>query len=433
MIKRLQFWWHAAAAMLLVLPALLAVNAADPPFPPTLAELVLPDPLMMNDGSTVTSTEHWRDQRRPELLELFSREMYGRAPERPKAMTFEVFDDTPDALDGRATRRQVALYFNGQMNGPRMDLLIYTPNAVKGPAPAILGMNFWGNHAVHPDPGIRITTSFMESNRNPWADLSCVTNNRATEGCRGINARHWPVERFIERGYAFATIYRGDLDPDFDDGFTNGVHALYPELQRRGDNFSTIGAWAWGLSRAMDYLESDSQIDGNKVAVFGWSRLGKTALWAGASDERFAMVLSNESGAGGAKLFRRGVGEDIRRLHRYFPHWYCGNFWNYVGQDTELPFDQHLLISLIAPRPVYIGSALEDTLADPLGEFLGARAADRVYRFLGTDGLPADEQPPVNTSVQGRIGYHVREGVHEVREFDWTQYLAFMDRHFVNQ
>ena len=388
-----------------------------------------PDPLLFDDGTRVTKPEQWLERRRPELLTLFHREMYGQAPGRPPGMKFEVFDEDSKALQGRATRRQIAVYFNGQTNGPRMDVLLYLPNNMARPVPTFLTLNFWGNHAVIADPAIRITQNWMESNRNPWVDLSGVTNGVATEACRGINARQWPIETILERGYGFATIYRGDIAPDKFDGFTNSLHALYPELQGRGDNFTTIGAWAWGLSRAMDYLVTDPRVDAQRVAVFGWSRLGKTALWAAATDERFALAISHESGAGGAKLFRHGVGETIERLNTVFPHWFCGNFRKYNGRDREMPFDQHMLISLIAPRPVYVASAEEDLHADPAGEFLSAQLASPVFELFHNEGLPAKVPPLVSQPVFGRIGYHVRPGKHDVLPFDWEQYLTFADMH----
>lgn len=389
----------------------------------------LPDPLVFNDGSRVASPEQWHDRRRAELLELFEREMYGRAPAKPANLKFIVFDDDPQALGGLATRRQITLLFTGGSNGPKADLLLYLPNQVKGPAPTILGLNFWGNSAIHPDPGIRLVRGRLETNLNAYVDASCVSNGVATEACRGINSRQWPVEKILSRGYALATMYRNDIAPDRFDGFTNSLHAAFPELQSRGDNFTTIGAWAWALSRAMDYLETDPRVDAKRVALFGWSRLGKTALWAGARDERFALVFCHESGAGGAKLFRRGVGESITRLNTVFPHWFCGNFRKYNEQDIRLPFDQHMVIALVAPRPIYIGSAWDDKNADPEGEFAGARAASFVYRFLGTEGLPDSPWPAVDHSIQGRIGYHVRTGKHDVTEFDWIQYLEFADKY----
>ncbi|MBN8821910.1 MULTISPECIES: acetylxylan esterase [unclassified Spirosoma] len=392
----------------------------------------LPDPLVLKNGRRVTSVTQWRTQRRPELLALFASQLYGQSPSKPAQMRFEVFDSAPKALGGKATRKQVAVWFNGKPDGPRMDVLLYIPNGVKGPVPAIVGLNFWGNSTIQADPAIRISTSWMESNRgNPYIDVSCVVNHQSTDACRGLNARQWPVDSILSRGYALVTAYREDIASDeATRKFSTGVHPLYPDLQNRGDNFGTVAAWAWGLSRIMDYLQTDKAIDAKRVAVFGWSRLGKAALWAGATDERFAMVISNESGAGGAKLFHRGVGENIRRLCTVFPHWFAANFRNYMDQDTLLPFDQHLVISLMAPRPVYIASAEQDKNSDPEGEFESAKAASSVYQFLGTDGLPTTQRPPLNQSVQGQIGYHIRTGGHDVTGYDWAQYLRFMDKHF---
>jgi hypothetical protein len=383
----------------------------------------LPDVLMLNNGKKVTTAKQWKTQRKPELLQLFKREMYGASPGKPAGMTFKVFDEDKNALGGKATRKQVTVYFTGKADGPKMDILLYVPNKAKHPAPAILGLNFDGNQSVNADPAIKITTS--------WEDRGTkgVINNHATEAMRGSNASQWPLEMMMDKGYAVATIYRGDIDPDYTDGLSQGVRSLYPELQNRGDNFSTVGAWAWGLSRALDYLQTDKAIDSKHVAVFGFSRLGKAALWAGATDERFALVISNESGAGGAKLFHYTAGEGIRRLCTKFPHWFCTNFKKYVDQDSILPFDQHMVISMIAPRPVYVASAKDDTNSNPEGEFWGAKNAEAVYKLFGPYGLPADTQPPLNTPAVGRIAYHIRPGKHDVTDYDWIQYLNFADKY----
>jgi len=408
--------------------ALAMLALADPPPLPAY-----PDPLQTMDSHYVniriTTAEQWRTQRRPELLELFTRYMYGVVPPRSAAMKFVVFEKGTDALGGKAIRRQITVLIEGKADGPKFDLLLYLPKSAAGPVPAILGINFWGNHAITADPGVRITTSRVESGKNPFVDLGCVHNGQATEGCRGINASQWPVAEMLDRGYALATLYRGDVDPDTPDGFDRSLKAFYPELQKRGDNFSTIGEWAWALSRALDYLATDHGIDAKRVAVFGWSRLGKAALWAGATDERFAAVISNESGAGGAKLFRRGIGENILRLNTVFPHWFDTNFSQQNNLDNQLPFDQNEVIALIAPRPVYIASAVQDANSDPEGEFAAAKGAESVYRLLGKTDLLPEKWPPVNQPVGGDIAYHVRSGGHDVKPFDWEQYLAFLDRH----
>jgi len=382
----------------------------------------LPDVLALSNGKKVTTAKQWFDKRRPELLSLFKKEMYGQSPGRPADMTFKIFDEGKDALNGKATRKQITVYFNGKADGPQMDILLYIPNKIKHPVPAIVGLNFDGNHAINADPAIKLSTSWFDKGKN-------VVNNRATEAMRSTNASQWPLETIIDRGYAVATVYRGDIAPDHDHNLDEGVFPLYPELQNRPDNFATVSAWAWGLSRILDYLETDKAIDSKHVAVFGFSRLGKAALWAGAADTRFALVISNESGAGGAKLFHETAGEGIRRLSTKFPFWFCNNFKKYTDQDSILPFDQHMVISLVAPRPIYVASAEGDLNSNPKGEFAAAVAAGPVYKLLGTSGLPTTTMPPVNTPVVGRMAYHIRTGQHDVTNFDWAQYLNFADQY----
>ena len=387
----------------------------------------LPDPLIFSNGKGVVSPSQW-PQRRQELFQIFTEQMYGRMPERPRHVRFKVYDRDRHALGGKATREQVAILLNGHKDGPRMDLLVYIPNGIKKP-PVIFGLNFWGNETVDSDPGIRISQRWVESSHNPFINLSCVQNHRATDACRGIDTGRWPVEKILSGGYALATAYRGDINPDRKDGNAESIRSAYPELAKGGDNFSTIAAWAWALSRGLDYLETDRRIDPHRIVAFGWSRLGKAAVWAAATDDRFAALISNESGAGGAKLFHHVAGESIHRLNTIFPYWYCENFKQYDGREAELPFDQNEVLALVAPRPLYVASAIDDKNSDPEGEFLAARAVTRVYEFLGSTGLPATDWPSVNAPVLGRVSYHVRSGGHNVTDFDWDQYLRFCDRY----
>jgi hypothetical protein len=383
----------------------------------------LPDILRLNNGTTIHSAHQWITKRRPEILGIFTQQMYGQSPARPEKMTFQVVDNDCKALGGIATRKQIRVLFNGDPDGPYMEILLYLPNHVKHPVSLFVGYNFAGNQSINNDTAVHITRSWM-SNKTKG-----VIDNHATEATRGIASGAWPVETILKRGYGLATMYAGDIDPDFDDGFKNGIQALYPELEKNDANFSTMAAWAWGLSRALDYFETDKTINSKKIIVYGTSRMGKAAIWAGATDQRFAMVISNESGAGGAKLFHHLKGENIAQICKVFPHWFCRNFGQYTGKDSILPFDQHMVLALIAPRPLYVASAQGSNLTDSYGEFLSAKYADPVYRLFHNKGLPLKEMPDVDHAVFGQIGYHNRTGKHDILPYDWEQFLHFADMH----
>jgi hypothetical protein len=385
-------------------------------------QYTLPDPLVLENGEKVADAETWKAKRRPELLALFKEHVYGAMPPAMKIAKVEKHAPDENAMGGLGIRREVTLSFKADGSGPKINVLMLLPKNVKGPVPAFVGYNFNGNHTVHADPGIRLAKVY---DRKPGSEGTV-----AEESTRGDSASRWQVEKILSRGYALVTVYYGDVDPDFYDEFKNGVHQLYPDYQNREDNWTAIGGWAWGLHRVLDYLETDKVIDAKHVAVIGHSRLGKTSLWTGATDERFALVISNDSGCGGAALARRRFGETVARINTSFPHWFSKTHKKYNDNEDELPVDQHELIALMAPRPVYVASAQEDQWADPKGEFLSCVAADPVYRLLGLEGLPTKTWPEVNHPVAGTIGYHVRTGKHDVTAYDWDQYLNFADKHF---
>jgi hypothetical protein len=386
----------------------------------------LPEVLVSLQGRKISTSREWMEIRRPEVLSLFEEYIYGKIPGELTFYSAKIIEQDNNALEGRAVRKQVVLGFRKSGMEMELDVLMYLPKNV-AKAPVFIGYNFYGNHTVRDDPEIPLTRSWIRN--NPAAG---IVDNLATEKGRGTGSRSWDIEKIIENGYGLVTMYYGDIDPDKDD-FTDGVHPMfYKEGQERPlpDEWGSISAWAWGLSRVMDYLETDNDIDPERVIVMGHSRLGKTALWAGSLDQRFAIVISNNSGCGGAALSRRRYGERLGRMNQAFPHWLCGNSKQFDWNEDSLPVDQHMLISLIAPRPVYIASAEDDRWADPKGEYLSGYYASPVYELFGLKGLMEKEMPGLNSPVMNTIGYHIRSGRHAVLPYDWKQYIRFADMHF---
>jgi dienelactone hydrolase len=362
-------------------------------------EYQLPDPLLAADGTRITSTQQWEQKRRPETIELFRQHVYGRTPGRPQ-VRFEVLSVDEKAMDGRATRRTIRITAADGGNSYSFPFSLFTPNQAAGRSPCFVLIN---------------------NRRVDSADPS-----------RKEQADFWPAERIIERGYATAVFMTNDVDPDRngDEARALGVRgALGSPGRTDEDAWATLGAWAWGASRVMDYLETDAKIDAGRVGLVGHSRGGKTALWAGAQDERFAISISNNSGCGGAALSRRRYGETVAAINRGFPYWFNGNFKKFNGREDELPVDQHQLIALIAPRAVYVASADADFWADQRGEFLAMAHAGPVYALYGQPTLRPDEMPGLESPlVRGRMGYHIRRGGHGLTRYDWERFMDFADQ-----
>lgn len=385
-------------------------------------EYILPDPLVFQDGSKLADKNDW-NKRRAEIYSLFSKEIYGIIPDWHGKIEITPVSRKENVLDGLATREEVMLHIKNEINQINVLLLIYIPHSSK-PVPAFLGYNFYGNHTITSESDVALTHGWVRNN-NGYK----ITGHRATETSRGLFVSMWPLKEILSRGYGLVTLNYGDVDPDDNDKYTRGANILF-NSRRDSTSWGKISLWAWGLSRVMDYLETNQAIDKKKVAIIGHSRLGKTALWAGASDPRFAMVISNNSGRVGAALTKRIFGEPLDFMHSAIPFWFCDHFGKYTGKENLVPVDQHELLALIAPRPVYVASAEDDLWADPRGEFLSCVKASPVYRFLGKEGFPVCQMPPVNQPVFGTIGYHIRTGKHDVTSYDWKCFMDFADFHF---
>ena len=403
-----------------------------------LPEFELPDLLLDFSGKKVSTIKNWNETRRPEILAAFCENVFGTMPTDQHRVVitsklnvdatheFKIVPNDSGTVSGRVRELTLTLSATSSPGlSQNLSLLVITPSNSDGPCPAFLAYNFLGNATVDPCPSIPLTKVWQSKERKRIL---------LTEQKRGTRSNRWPVGLILSRGFSLVTLNYGDVDGDFDDSFRNGVHAFFPDLQNREDNWSSIGAWAWGLHRVMDYLELDPAVDTKNVIVFGHSRLGKTALWAGATDPRIAAVISNNSGCGGAALSRRRFGESVKRINTVFPHWFAKRHRKYNDNENECPVDHHMLIALMAPRSVYVASAEGDRWADPKGEFLATANAGPAFELFGktplipTSQLSDSLELPSLEKPQGTdVRYHIRRGKHDVKRYDWTQYLDFAE------
>jgi len=404
-----------------------SLQAADKsrfPEPSALPERpALPDPLVRMDGRGVTTPREWQRQRRPELKALFQHYMYGTLPPKPSHMSARVTGEHRNFLGGKAKLTTVTLSFDA--NSPQLDLMLVTPLNATHRVPVFLTLNFCGNHAIHNDPRIPLARGWMNSG------CAGCQNNHATEAARGSQARDWPLEQIIDRGYAFASVATADIDSDrkdVSDGVYRWLSTRWGGTNPPADR-GTIAAWAWGLHRCVDYLVQNSELDSQRIAVVGHSRNGKTALLAAAMDERIALAIPHQAGCGGTAPSRGTVGESVERINTVFPHWFNARFKQFNRETSRLPFDQNGLVALMAPRPVLLSNASEDTWANPVGQFDVLRGAESVYRLLGAGGLEAPEMPPPGTLLKSRLGYYIRPGKHSMTAGDWEVFLEFADEH----
>ena len=368
----------------------------------------LPELLVTAEGKTVETAEEWRNIRRPQILSLFSNLIYGRVPkpESPVKTEFKVIKTDPKFMGGRATRKDVRISFSSNKGKAEMLVLVFVPNKAAKPAPAFMKHSF--NDTKSRDFDVH----------SMWP---------------GLLRNGWPLGKFFDRGYAFVAVYQQDLVGHNEVEFLKRIHPLF---YKKGQSFPKAHEWgvlsavAWGAMRAMDYLETDEDVDHERVAIMGHSKMGKATLWTAAQDERFALAISAQSGCAGAALWRRRSGETLEKMVTRFPYWLCRNAWKFVGREDDLPIDQHMLLACIAPRPVYVHSGVEDTWADGRGEYLSAYHASEVYRLLGKKGLSSESSPPVGEAIiESDVGYHIRKGGHSIEMYDWERFLDFADYH----
>jgi len=384
----------------------------------------LPDPLVMSSGERVTSASMWRERRRPEIVKLYETEIYGRIPDNAPKVKWEVTETDAAARDGAAIMQRVVGRMGDKPDGPRMNLTVYLPAKASGPVPMLLSLTF-----AFP-PGGRGAAD--KSKGSTPGQPSSGTQQTKTPPPRG--PAFDAIGELIGRGWGYATLGYSDIQPDRANQWTSGVIGLTRkegQTQPAPEEWGTISAWSWGISRAIDYLETEKAVNPKQIAITGVSRLGKTVLWASAKDERVAAVFSVVSGEMGAALIRRDWGETLDDMAQNFAWQFCGNLQKWVGRWNELPVDQHMLIALSAPRPVYVNGGLTDQWSDPKGEFLSMVGAGPVYRLLGKRDLGTTELPPLDTPLtSGDLAFHYHSGGHQAVPADWKAFLDFAERHF---
>ncbi len=417
-------------AMAAAASTLLAQTLPPPADLPSRPEL--PDPLISLDGRRADTKQKWMAERAPELRRLVQHYEYGKLPVAPAKVEAKLVREDKAALGGKATLKELTLTWG--ISEVELHLLLLIPNQRTGPSPVFLGMNFAGNHAVLGDPQIRLPRGWM------YAPSDGTGGNVATDAGRGKQVQEWSIEQTIDRGYAVATFYSGDVVPDQ----VELARERLKRFNREGeiaspDSTATIAAWASGYLRIVDFLQTESGIDAKRIAVVGHSRNGKTALLAGAMDERIALVIPSQAGCGGTAPVRvpsdlaapgkngRPTVETVAVINKNFPHWFCENFKAFNNAPEKLPFDQHALIALCAPRPVLVSNAQDDLWANPAGQFAMLQAADPVYQLVAGEGVGSKEMPELGKLLPSRLGYFIRPGKHAMTGVDWAAWLDYAD------
>ena len=382
---------------------------------------VLPDVLTLHSGKKVTTVKEWMEERRPEILRLFETEQFGKVPPSMAPIHFAVYDKGTPVFNGKGMRKQVRVYFTDD-TAHKMDLLIYLPAEQKKPAPVLLTINFFANASAVNDSGVYVG--------EVWTRSGEKTSALPIPPASKIN-----VDTFLSQGLGIALVYYGDIEPDFKTGFQYGIRGAYWGKSKSApadDDWGAIAAWSWGLSRAMDYFEQDRQIDAKRIALLGSSRLGKTVLWTGARDTRFRLVIASCSGEGGAALSRRNYGESINHMtdtSRYY-YQFAPNRHKYAADPSLAPVDAHMLVALMAPRPLLLQTGSTDYWSDPKGEFLAARAAEPVYNLFAEKGPGSDGMPrPGDTSMLNTLGYYMHEGGHGIIPSDWPVFITYLKKY----